>query len=235
MIHSRASVRFLPQSDPVLQRNTKLNCTLKLQTFVQGLKSATSKPTYARLHPFLRGKHSVDGNKPSRGKGKEIVRLCARSLYTARALCAASLSFSFCSVPFKVSDMCTISVCCYMNRSPVISGLDLRVRLYNLKWSVQCSSLFASFLECYLSCTELLKTTSTMSEFGRWTVVIEYKVSRRSITSPMTQIDTHSLSELGKCLICYSQKSLSWSSWIWRAASHFRVLCLGNLVVCVFF
>ncbi len=138
MIHSRASVRFLPQSDPVLQRNTKLNCTLKLQTFVQGLKSATSKPTYARLHPFLRGKHSVDGNKPSRGKGKEIVRLCARSLYTARALCAASLSFSFCSVPFKVSDMCTISVCCYMNRSPVISGLDLRVRLYNLKWSVQC-------------------------------------------------------------------------------------------------
>ncbi len=74
-----------------------------------------------------------------------------------------------------------------------------------------------------------------MSEVGRWTVVIEYKVSRRSITSPMTQIDTHSLSELGKCLICYSQKSLSWSSWIWRAASHFRVLCLGNLVVCVFF
>lgn len=247
MIHSRsgiAAARFLPQSDPVLQRNTKPSCTLKLQTFVQGLKTATSKPAYARLHPCLRGKHSVDGNKPSCGKGKEIVRLCARSLYSARALCAASLSLSVSAVCFLKFQECGPFQCVVAwtdhRLYPVsISGCDYTFR--NGRFNVQVC--------LHHSSSAIRVAQNSKKQQALW---VKLDVGPIAGVKKQSWLNIKHLAGPSRVLwvrltppqwigemICYSQKSpgcapRSWTSWIWRAASHFRVLCLGNLVVCVF-
>lgn len=88
-------------------------------------------------------KLSVDGKKQTCGKGKTIVRLYARSLYSAsaRVMYGIPLSFTFCSVSFKVSRLCTIFFQCIVAWTdhrlyPVsISGCDYKC--WDCRFSVQ--------------------------------------------------------------------------------------------------
>lgn len=105
-----AANRFLPQSDPALQRNTKQNFTLKLQTFIE-LKEELKTVNHSKLmHDYICSwgeKLSVNGNKQTCGKGKETVRLCARSLYSASARVMYGVSLSL-SLSFSISAVCLL-------------------------------------------------------------------------------------------------------------------------------
>lgn len=138
----------------------------------------------------------------------KVKRLCVymqdHCTTLARELCTASLSFTFCSVPFKGSGLCTVfSVCCCMDRSPVISGCDYKC--WDCRFTVEvCLHHSSSATNKHHALRVKLDVDpiSGMKQESWFNIIYPVGTSR-----VLWVRLTHSLSELVKCLISCSQKS----------------------------
>lgn len=147
----------------------------------------------------------MDTSRPAVGK-VDAVRLCARYSANVSARCVWSPSLSVsavCLLKFQecVPFQCVVAWTDHRLYPVSISGCDYT--FWDCRFNVQVCLHHSSSAIWVAQNSKKKTTTSTMSEVGRWpdsryeaTVVTEYKISSRSITSPMSQIDTQWVGEM---------------------------------------